>query len=169
MKKLVTATTLSLLFVAGLAFAQSAGQPPQTSQKPTADTTVKPTTTLVGCLYREEQIPGRKPNVAERAGILEDYILVDAKVANPAGTSNTLPVGGNMYKVEGPPDDKLKTLVGKRVEVTGRIDPEGGAAETKGAPTPDRGPGPDNVNLPEFEASAIREVSGAACPATPGK
>ena len=169
MRESIAAITLALLFVAGLAFAQAAGQPqssPQTAQKPGADVTVQPTTQLVGCLYREDQIPGRKPNVAERAGILEDYILVDAAIAKPETTTNASPAAGNIYKVEGPPDERLKALVGKRVEVTGRIDPEGGAAETKGAPRPDRGPGPDQVNLPEFEAKSIREVPGT-CPATP--
>lgn len=172
MRNSIAATTPVLLFVAGLAVAQTASQPqappPQTTQKPSPDMTVKPTTQLVGCLYREEQVPGRKPNVAERAGILEDYILVDAKIAKPETTTNALPASGNVYKVEGPPDDQLKALVGKRVEVTGRIDPEGSAAATKGAPTADRGPGPDQINLPEFEASSIREVSGT-CPATPAR
>ena len=45
-------------------------QAPATSAQKTA-------ATLTGCLYREEQIPGRKPNVAEKAGVLEDYILAD--------------------------------------------------------------------------------------------
>ena len=48
------------------------------------------------------------------------------------GTSGTVPSTGNMYKVENIPDGRLKALVGKRVEVSGRIDPEdaglGGAA-----------------------------------------
>ena len=170
MRTPVTVSTVALLFAAGLA--QGAGQtpPPKTPRTPpSSDVKVQPTTTLVGCLYREDQIPGRKPNIAERAGILEDYILVDASIPSTAakpGPTGSVPVSGNIYKVEGPPDDRLKALVGKRVEVTGRIDPEGGAAATKGAPTADRGPGPDKVNLPEFEASAIKEVSGT-CPASP--
>jgi hypothetical protein len=72
-----------------------------------------------------------------------------------------------MYKVEKIPDEQLKALVGKRVEVTGRIDPEGaGTGRPAAGATPDRGLGPDKINLPEFEAASIREVSGA-CPATP--
>ena len=70
-----------------------------------------------------------------------------------------------MYKVEGPSDEHLKALVGKKVEVTGRIDPEGSGA-TAGGPRPDRGPGPDAISLPEFEATTVREVSGT-CPASP--
>ena len=63
---------------------QGTGQPQTTQapQKPADEVTVRPTTTLVGCLYREDQVPERKPNIAERAGILEDYILADAKTSS---------------------------------------------------------------------------------------
>jgi len=164
----------ALPFLATLAWAQDARQPQNpSSQAPTATTTttVKPTTTLVGCLYREDQVPGRKPNIAERAGILEDYILAGAATATTTpgagvtGTSGS-PTTGNMYKIQGPSDERLKALVDKQVEVTGRIDPEGGPAASPGTPTPDRGLGPDQLNLPEFKASSIRQVSGT-CPATP--
>ena len=116
---------------------------------------------------------GRTPNVVERAGVLEDYILADATMPpatrpgtppGAVGTSGAVPSTGNMYKVENIPDERLKALVGKRVEVSGRIDPED--AGLGGASTRDRGPGPDQVNLPEFEASSIREVGGT-CPAVP--
>ena len=111
----------------------------------------------------------------ERAGVLEDYILADAAmpsgqakpgaVPGAVGTSGTTPASGNMYKVEGPSDERLKALVGKKVEVTGRIDPEGSGA-TAGGPRPDRGPGPDAISLPEFEATSVREIAGT-CPASP--
>ena len=178
---------LAVSSTAGLAAAQAPQDPGQkTAPRPTTQTPATPTagqatTTLVACLYREDQVPGRAPNVAERAGVLEDYILADAMVpagqARPGeapratGTSGTLP-SGNMYKVENIDDERLKALVGKKVEVVGRIDPEGLPAPvgrpgaSTGAPTPDRGPGPDEINLPEFEASSIREVDGT-CPATP--
>ena len=183
MRKSIMAAALAPLFVAALAASQGAAQaqnpssqPPETPQAPPAATAQEPTTTLAGCLYREDQVPGRKPNVAERAGVMEDYILADASAAGAqstpsatpgaTGTTGTTPSSGNMYKVEGPPDEKLKALVGKRVEVMGRIDPEGGPGATPGKPREDRGLGPDQINLPEFEATSIREISGT-CPATP--
>lgn len=134
--------------------------------------------TLEGCLYREQDVPGRSPNVAERAGILEDYILADAKPAAGAsgavGTSGreesaAAPAAGKMYKVEHIDDDKLRDLVGKRVQVTGRIDAERDDTRgvgTTGQPQADRTPGPDDVELPEFEAASIREIEGT-CPAKP--
>jgi hypothetical protein len=169
---------LAVILTAPLAAAQAPPRPqPQTP--PQASVSVKPTTTLTGCLYREDQVPGRTPNVAERAGVLEDYILADTTVVEtppqakppagtPAGTTGTaVPATGNMYKVENISDDRLKDLVGKRVEVQGRIDPEGrNPLGVGGGPRPDRGPGPDAISLPEIEASSIREVSGK-CPSTP--
>jgi hypothetical protein len=181
--KRIIVATLAAVLTAALAAAQApqgGAQPPQTPPRPSPETPTPAATaqqtTLVGCLYREDQVPGRKPNVAERAGVLEDYILADATMpsaqarpgatAGATGTTGTAPASGNVYKVEGPPDERLKALVGKRVEVMGRIDPEGGPGATPGAPRPDRGPGPDEINLPEFGASSIREISGT-CPATP--
>jgi hypothetical protein len=164
MKPIAFAATLTLMSPVVLAGALRPSQPqtPETVPAPAPwEAAQQPTVTLAGCLYREDQVPGRKPNVAERAGVLEDYIL--------AGASNTAtkkpPTAGNMYKVEGPSDEQLKALVGKPVEVTGRIDPEG-VGKTPGTPNRDRGLGPDTINLPEFEASAIRGSSGS-CPATP--
>jgi hypothetical protein len=173
MTKSTLAATLALLCTAGLAGSQGEARAQEPGPVPPAQVTPPPPpATLAGCLYREEQVPGRKPNVAERAGVLEDYILAGASYAKAQSTgadkvtAGSKPKTGNMYKVEGPPDEQLKALVGKRVEVTGRIDPEGLPGTTPGTPRADRGPGPDKINLPEFEASAIREVSGS-CPATP--
>ncbi len=182
MKKSVIAAAIALLTASALAGAQGARQaqnpPPQTPETPQPPRAMpqQPATTLAGCLYREDQIPGRKPNVAERAGVLEDYILADASTAgtqaNPGatpgatGTAGKSPASGPMYKVDGPSDERLKALVGKRVEVAGRIDPEGIRGGAPGTATKDRGPGPDDINLPEFEATSIREIPGN-CPSSP--
>jgi hypothetical protein len=175
--KLIVAGAIALGCSTAALTAQSQ-QPAPGATTPSPSTAAGPqsATTLVGCLYREDQIPGRKPNVAERAGILEDYVLADASMpstgakpgATPGATGTSgsnAPATGTMYKVESIADDRLKTLVGKRVEVMGRIDPEGGKA-APGSPAPDRGLGPDQINLPEFEATSIREIPGT-CPASP--
>lgn len=169
----IVVTAVSCLLTVSFAAAQApSAKPPQASSP---QVTVRPNATLTGCLYREEQVPGRKPNIVERAGILEDYILADVTVARdpqqqPTGTagsaSTVVPSTGTMYKVEKIADEKLKTLVGKRVEVTGHIDPEGRSRLGVGGPKPDAGIGPDKISLPEIEASAIREVAGT-CPVKP--
>ena len=180
--KCIIVLTLAPVLTAALAAAQAPQGAPQPQQPPRPSPEMPPPParapqiTLVGCLYREDQVPERKPNVAERAGVLEDYILADATMlsgeaqpgatAGATGTAGMAPASGNMYKVEGPSDERLKVLVGKKVEVLGRVDPEGGPGATPGKPRADRGAGPDAINLPEFEATSIREIAGT-CPATP--
>ena len=129
-------------------------------------------TTVTGCLYREQDIPGRTPNVAEKAGVLEDYILVEgpaaAGAAPQAGAQNaqrsSASARQSMYKVEHVDDEDLDDVVGKRVEVTGRVDMDGD--EAAGTPGRDNSIGPDQIELPEFEATSIREVPGT-CPGAP--
>jgi len=131
------------------------------------------TTTITGCVYQEKDVPGRAPNPAERVGILEDYILAEitpAEAAKPAGTTG-VPKTYSMYKLEKAADKELKAMVGKRVEVTGRIDAK--AKDATGQPSAstqttktDRIIGHDRIDLPDFEVSSIRAVSGS-CPAKP--
>jgi hypothetical protein len=72
-----------------------------------------------------------------------------------------------MYKLEFVDDDRLRAVVGKRVEVMGRIDADNDtAANRPAAPQADRSVGPDAIELPEFEVTSIREVSGT-CPTSP--
>lgn len=158
--------------------AQTPQNPPQQTQPPTQSpqssaTQTEATTTLTGCVYKEADIPGRTPNVAERAGIMEDYILVTSDsgsgTAGATGTSGTTGAAASApkaFKLEHAPDEKLSSVVGKRVEVTGRVDKGGSAAGTTGV-QPDKNPvSPDQIELPEFEVTSIKEVEGT-CPATP--
>jgi hypothetical protein len=158
--------------------AAPAGQSTPTTQS--GATQPSSSTTLVGCLYREADVPGRSPNIAERAGVLEDYILADASeggaasAPRPTGTSGTagaVPAAGKMFKIENIEDNRLSALAGKRVEVVGKIDAEADDVRGSGAnaqPQADRNPGPDAIELPEFEATTIREVAGT-CPAVPAR
>jgi hypothetical protein len=169
--------------------AQSAQQSPsQTQPRPDVQSASQSTsTTVTGCVYREQDVPGRAPNIAERAGILEDYILAEVTgeagssgAANAAGraTAGTSGAGnaaatgtsgaGRMYKLEFVDDARLKSLVGKRVEVSGKIDAEPGDSKAPASAAPptsttDKVVGHDQINLSEFEVSSIKEVTGA-CP-----
>ena len=132
--------------------------------------------TLTGCVYREKDVPGRAPNVAERAGVMEDYILADIRPASaPAGTAGATGTSGSdvkapMYKLELIADEKLQAVVGKRVEVTGKIDAEAGDVTRPATPPPttqtDKALGRDKIDIPEFEVSSMKEIPGN-CPATP--
>ena len=189
LKKHVIAGAIAALFAGTVAIAQTPQTPsserPRPQYPPSAATAqaAPGETTLSGCVYKEENVPGRTPNVAERAGVMEDYILADVKRAGQdstspssatpgatpgvAGTSGTV---APMYKLEKIADERLRAMVGKRVEVTGKIDSERGDTSTTPAgeqPKADKNPAsPDKVELPEFEVSEIREVAGT-CPAKP--
>jgi hypothetical protein len=186
MRNSIRASALAILCSGVGLFAQAGATTqapqPQTQTKPsTAAAGSTATTTLSGCVYREQDVPGRAPNVAERAGVLEDYILAEvsssgssagsstAGTPGAVGTSGTSKSGA-MYKLELATDDKLKAVVGKRVEVTGRIDAEAGdktpATGTPATSATDRAIGRDRIDLPEFEVTSIKEVAGT-CPATP--
>jgi hypothetical protein len=180
MRSSIRASAIAILCSGVGLFAQAGAttQAPRPSSQttPAAAAASQASTTLSGCVYRERDVPGRTPNIAERAGVLEDYIL--AEVSSASGSSSTAgtpgAVGtsgtsksGAMYKLEQVDDEKLKSMVGKRVEVTGRIDAEAGDKAPAAAPSAaDRSVGPDRINLAEFEVASIKEVSGT-CPATP--
>jgi len=151
------------------------GRPPQPkTQQPRPQATDGAAVTLAGCLYHEESIPGRSPNVAEKAGVGEDYILADASPArdqngtpdrpiadagNPATAPTAALATGRMYKVTKIDDKRLKDLAGKRVEITGTIKPDDDVRP---------GERPANFeNLPNIEGTSVREVAGATCPARP--
>ena len=188
-KYIVTGALAALAGSGALISAQAPTQAPgaPAPQAPKATVSEKTaTTTLVGCVYREKDVPGRAPNVAERAGILEDYIFAempsspiagrapDSTASNAPGAPPTA-VGTSgtasaMYKLEFVDGDKLKAMVGKRVEIMGRIDVDSGdqAVPSPGtkSSTTDKVIGRDKVDLSEFEVASIKEVAGA-CPTTP--
>jgi hypothetical protein len=183
MKRLILTAVVAASFGTAMAAQTPSGsQTPATPSTSATSAEKGTTTTLTGCVYREKDVPGRAPNVAEKSGVLEDYILAEVKPSASAsagsttGTSGTTgaagtttPKPGAMYKLEKIADEQLRAAVGKRVEVTGRIDAERtDATSATGASTTstDRAIGHDTVNLPEFEVSSMKQVSGS-CPATP--
>lgn len=175
--------------VMAMSIASLGAQTPQTPPPTQTPQTPPPTssamqntasTTLTGCVYKEADVPGRTPNVAERAGVMEDYILVTSAAGSSAtaGTTGTTPpatagttgsasAAGKAYKLEQIADERLQAVVGKRVEVTGRVDAEADRATGTSGAKPDTNPGsPDDIELPEFEVTSLKEVEGT-CPATP--
>jgi hypothetical protein len=128
--------------------------------------------TVVGILakhrQREQDVPGRKPNVAERAGVMEDYILTSAKVVKGAagGPGATEPKPGEttgtagtqrMYDVKGLDNEKLKPLAGQRVQIEGTL------ADVTPSSKPPAGATPSTEDLPDIRGTVIRQVSGE-CP-----
>jgi hypothetical protein len=148
-------------------------QPPPrtpTTQEPARTQDQARTVTVEGCLVREADVPGRSPNVAERAGITEDYILTATKMvkgsAPAAGTAETRPgetpagttgaAQGAMYEVEGIDEEQLKQHVGRRVQIDGTFE-----NVDRARATPERGTPADD--LVEIRGTTIRQVAGE-CP-----
>jgi hypothetical protein len=131
------------------------------------------TVTLEGCLVREKDVPGRTPNPAERAGVMEDYILTDAKVKDPYSASPTPPASAGQptgtsgtaarkFEVRGLDDERLQQFVGQRVEIVGRIDPKDLDERAREAASPAGEPAGD---LPEIHATTIKKSeSPGSCP-----
>ena len=166
MRKITSAVALTAgLFTAGLvsAGAQTPTPSPQTpsptAQQPTrtpAPSMTQPATaatmTIVGCLKEEKDVAGLKPNVAERAGITEDYILTSVKAA-PGSSVSGLALGA-MYEIEGIAEAELKKHLNHQVEIQGRIE----ASDL--APSGDR----DRKDVPDFNATSLKMLA-TTCPA----
>lgn len=162
-------------------------QPAQTAQAADAKTV-----TVEGCLVREADVPGRQPNVAERAGVMQDFILTHAKVKEGSASSTTAQAGTatgtgtgttgatgtagaaqqpagtsgaavKMYEVRGIDREELQQYVGQRVEIVGRMDPQDKADRQREQATPAGEPAGD---LPEIHGTTIRKSSSTE-PCTP--
>lgn len=77
--------------------------------------------TITGCLKEEKDVPGLKPNIAEKTGIGDDYILTAVKMSPSSKVSGI--ALGNHYEIEGISKDELKKHLNHQVEITGTISP----------------------------------------------
>lgn len=166
---------LAGVFAASLAAQVPAQQPPPqtppTPQTQPAMAAQAPASavTLEGCLKKEADVPGRTPNVAEKAGMMEDFILTGAKVikgsipsaggapgakpGDPVGTAGIQP----MFEVKGLDSDVLKKHANQRVQIDGTVEKkdvrERQQTEAEKGATP--------KDLPAISGTAIRVVSGS--------
>jgi hypothetical protein len=144
-----------------------------TSPKPSADlpddrlpTAAAPAVTVEGCVAAEDDVPGRQPNIAERAGLAEDFILTNAKVVKgSAPAAATADASGGvvsnalrpMFEIGGLSRDQLKTHAGRRVRIEGTFDDTRHDVAT-----------PLNDDLVQLTGTTIVQIQGA-CPALPRK
>jgi glucose/arabinose dehydrogenase len=120
-------------------------QPSTDVQTPAATSQVSQVITIAGCLKEEQEVAGLKPNVAERAGLTEDYILTNVKMA-PSSNVSGIAVAPR-YEIEGIAESELKKHLNHQVEITGTIT----------QPTPVA-----NDPTPDFKGTALKMVS-ASC------
>ena len=144
---------------------QPPAQPPSASQPAMAQ---PQSVTLEGCLVREKDVPGRAPNPAEKAGVMEDFILTSARIKTPgsAAPAAEQPTGTSgvkigMYEVKGLESNRLEEFVGQRVEIVGKVDPKDVAERAREKTNPAGEPAGD---LPEIQATSIKKTEGT-CPA----
>ena len=162
MNKHFSLASLTGAFSCALWLTAQAQTPAPATQTPAA--APAGTVTVEGCLVREADVPGRSPNVAERAGITEDYILTSTKMVKgsapgPAARTGDRPVGtagaaAAMYEVEGIDDEKLKPNLNRRVQIDGTFE------------NTDRTPSGPSDDLIQIRATMIRPVAGE-CPPKP--
>jgi hypothetical protein len=141
-------TKIPAILIVGLFTRLSIGVAAQSqpgAPTPQATDTIK----VTGCLKNEKDVAGLKPNIVERAGITEDYILTDVKLA---AESKTSAIGlGSMYEIEGITEADLKAHLNHQIEVTGQLSKvQTGAAATTAS---NRG------DVPDFHATSFRMVS----------
>jgi hypothetical protein len=118
--------------------------------------------TLTGCLVRESEF--RKAHnlgggTAIAVGMGDEFVLADARDTAPgstaAGTCSESTFTGTAYRITGSQEDKMKTLVGRRIEVTGFFEPDRDAESKL----------PEEVDVRTYrEFTATAEVTSAPAP-----
>jgi len=116
--RLMTAT-MTAITVAGVISLNAQTQQPPTAQPQTQPAASGQMLTITGCLKEEKAVPGEQPNLAERAGVTEDYILDNVKMA-ASSTVSGLALAPR-YEIEGIDQSDLKKHVNHQVEITGTI------------------------------------------------
>jgi hypothetical protein len=150
--------TIHVVILTSMLTASAGGAEQATPPSSTQATVKAPSAvTIEGCLRSEDQVPGRTPSALDRAGILEDYLLTDAKVVRGSvPVSATTQVNSDVfYRVIGIRDQQLKKLVGKRVQVQGTM---AGLEQGMRVSTDPAGSG---ENLPQISGKSIRPVAGS--------
>ena len=161
---MMTGTLTALTFAGAITLnAQTPQAPPPNpsaapqAQRPVSDTqratgNADQMITIAGCLKEEKDVPGLKPSVAEKAGVTDDYVLTNVKIAPGSAVSG---IGvGPMYEIEGISESDLKKHVGHQVELMGRI-----VQPSAGTPA-------SVSDAPDFNATSLKMVA-ATCPAAP--
>ena len=130
MKKLAQTVAIGILSAASVTLGaqspQSAPTPqppdnrqPTITQTPTRAQPANPTMMISGCLLKEKEVAAATPNVAERTGVTEDYILTDVKMS-PSSSVSGIAVS-TRYVIAGIAEAELQKHLNHQVELTGKI------------------------------------------------
>jgi hypothetical protein len=117
--------------------------------------------TVTGCLKAEKDVPGRRPDAAERGGVADDYILTNVKMATASPTSA---IGlASSYQIEGIAAAELQKHLNHQVEIVGTIS-QGNAQGNRGASAAAGSAASANADLPQLQGTTLKMLS-ATCPA----
>lgn len=140
---------------------------------------------VTGCIqgeeaYRKARNLGRGGTAGTGVGVGNEFVLVDARIASggapPAagattGATGTTGAVAQDFKLTGSNEGKASQFVGKRVEITGTLEPaQIASAARSGAPPAGGGPpqidvfSGEDLKLRELEMTSVRETAGT-CPA----
>jgi len=154
----------AVTFIVGTAaFAQS-----DTRSQQSKNESATGSMTVTGCLMKEadyRKAHGLGKGALFGAGLGDEFVLVNAtNAATSSATTNTTSASassagctetgnGQAYRLTGKTEDKLKSLVGHRIEVTGQFDHERDAKTAAGQ---------TNAKLPpEIKIASYHEVSAS--------
>jgi hypothetical protein len=137
-------------------------QPPERQQDTQRSATANAqVVTVTGCLKAEKDVPGRRPNAAERVGVTDDYILTNVKMSQGSPASG---MGlAAMYEIEGIAEAELQKHLNHQVEIVGSLTP-GNAQGTRGAAAATGSAASANADLPQLQGTSLKMVS-ATCAA----
>jgi hypothetical protein len=164
MRRQLFGWAVAAAFSVTTALAQNASPAARGAQSDRSRSSSGTPATVEGCLHREADVPGRKPTIAERAGISQDYVLTDSRIVKGSSPTGAPDVGGHsaMYDVQGLSTDQLKSNVNKRVQIDGTFEHEERARKAPEV----NGTGNDLV---ELKGNSIRAVSGECTTGPPVK
>ena len=146
--------TTALFFSSALVVYAQTPQQQQPSQqtypsKPSASQPSMPADqlTITGCLKQETSASKQQENTP----VGSSFVLSDVKMGatSPASAIGLAP----QYEIQGLTEVELQKHIGHTVEVTGRITPAAAATESKET-------APLKRDLPEFQATSVKMVSG---------
>jgi hypothetical protein len=96
-----------------------------------------------GCVFPKRALSSKDPVIVP-AGAVEDYVVTDTRVIS--ASTGVPALEGRVFAVKGAEQDKLRELIGKRAQVSARVD--------------------DKPATPELQVISIVETVGS-CPAVP--
>jgi hypothetical protein len=144
-------------------------QTPQRPPDPQGDTTQRAAeaakaqvVTVTGCLKTEKDVPGRRPNVSERAEAATDaFILTNVKMA-PGSTTSAIGLAST-YGIDGIADAELQKHLNHQVQIVGTLSPRD-AHGTRGAAAAPGSAASANADLPQLHGTTLTMLA-ATCPA----